>query len=1350
MARIRFLGVLVCLSLSACGGGGGGGGSSSPPPSSNPPPPPPSNLAALSGSIAKGPLVSGSTVQILSVSAGGVVGGVLTSGTTTDALGAFDVDVERSQVVLLSGEGRFFDEIAAAPSASAIRLEAVVSVGSASQQVANANVLTHLIAPRILNLMSSGSSFVDAESQARNELLGELSGIAPGASSSAAFTGLALFSTSAGDTGSALLVTVSALVLEHASELSDQYSSDPVDELRGILDRFAADFADGVLDRSAEIEGVRRAAFKVDGAGVTAALSNLASTSGSSLVAGDAELILDSDQDGIANADDSDIDGDGIANVDDAFPEDWGCYLPEHSVSGTCSFANDLPSTVFRNNAVLGSDGVLYLLNADAQKVFRWSPDRGIFGYPIDIPFGARALAFSSSWNRLLIGIQDGQILSLDPNSGQPPTVFAAPSNGVDLLTAAGEYLVVADGIRNWFSLNSDGEIVDQRSSQELSNNLEWNPATNQLFSVAGNIFNRLFYSVAVDPATGVFGASVIAENPRAFLLEGILSISSDGERILSGSGDVFDANMLSWQRSMPGIKWDSAWLDDGTMVAISRTRSNDTLLERRGALGELIESVVFSDQPIRVIPYRGRLLVITVGNTIAIEVFDVGGDLDRDGVANASDSFPTDVAASIDSDRDGFPDVWNAGFDESDSTSGLQLDAFPQDSACTQSFQGDGAQCDIAFGVGSYEPDSMVVDSRGHLYLLDREGGRIIRTDSDSNLLNPLIIKEATVDAALSMRIDPALDRLYVGYLSGEIVFFDLSDPGDQLYFASLPIQFGAIEVAGNYLWAAQPGNIRYAITFDADGSFVDLAPDARFIGGTVWNAALSRVMSLSNRGNTSLHYQEVNPATGEIGPVLGDINEVIRDPREIIRVSLDGSRILTGNGGIFDATDLSPVSTIPGEFVDAQWGEGGETIVVRRRFDFPTQTRIERRSQAGLIVELAEVTGRPTVLVRDNGVFRFHTSGGLFYRYRPSNDTDADGVDNAQDAFPLDPAASLDTDFDGLPDAWNDGLSEADSNTGLVLDAFPNDAACQTAEQGDGTTCDIAASIPDYRPDRIRIGNDGLVYLLNRFDRRVYRWDPQAQQYLNPFVIGNDPWLGDRLPSQMEYHPGHERLYLTYDAAGVKFIDLSAEPGEQYLNFIESTGDLAATGNFLVIEARPTGSDTHYVLDDVGTTRDELSSDRSPSYAWDSTRSRLYFLSDFSADANIEYEVVDQATGVFSGTGTSIVSGSQFSSAAPVRISQDGARLVIGSGFVFDPASFAITATLPSSVTDAVWLPDGRLVTIKADGPDTLVETLSASFEVQSSQSISGEPLRVLPLGNALIVITQLARPQFSIITP
>ncbi len=56
---------------------------------------------------------------------------------------------------------------------------------------------------------------------------------------------------------------------------------------------------------------------------------------------------------------------------------------------------------------------------------------------------------------------------------------------------------------------------------------------------------------------------------------------------------------------------------------------------------------------------------------------------------------------------------------------------------------------------------------------------------------------------------------------------------------------------------------------------------------------------------------------------------------------------------------------------------------------------------------------------------------------------DTDGDGVGDNADAFPDDIAASVDADGDGYPDEWNEGYTEEDSTTGLVLDDIVDDDA-------------------------------------------------------------------------------------------------------------------------------------------------------------------------------------------------------------------------------------------------------------------------------------------------------------------
>ncbi len=79
--------------------------------------------------------------------------------------------------------------------------------------------------------------------------------------------------------------------------------------------------------------------------------------------------------------------------------------------------------------------------------------------------------------------------------------------------------------------------------------------------------------------------------------------------------------------------------------------------------------------------------------------------DSDGDGVLDSIDAFPDDSAASVDSDGDKYPDFWNPGKSEADSTTGLRLDKFPNDASA--SVDSDGDDYPDFWNLGMSEDDS-------------------------------------------------------------------------------------------------------------------------------------------------------------------------------------------------------------------------------------------------------------------------------------------------------------------------------------------------------------------------------------------------------------------------------------------------------------------------------------------------------------------------------------------------------------------------------------------------------------------------------------------------------------------
>ena len=292
-----------------------------------------------------------------------------------------------------------------------------------------------------------------------------------------------------------------------------------------------------------------------------------------------------------------------------------------------------------------------------------------------------------------------------------------------------------------------------------------------------------------------------------------------------------------------------------------------------------------------------------------------------------------------------------------------------------------------------------------------------------------------------------------------------------------------------------------------------------------------------------------------------------------------------------------------------------------------------------------------RMAVLVVNNNTVQIHS-------YVPNDDSDGDGVLNTADAFPLDRAASADTDRDGFPDAWNTGRTVADSTTGLALDAFPQDSACWLAAHGTGGTCNYAATIPNYVPDQV-VQNGDTVYLLSSANRRVYRWSISAGAYLNPYIVGINQGFSTRGPDedgvferppaavprlQHRRHPVHRRhggtRPLKPRSPTRPWPWLASRPSAITCSLRTDSGAWA----------------THYVINNAGVITDsEEWNHQSADYAWDPVTSRVYYFSMWSP-ADLNYEVIDQATGQITSAGETPYHGS-YNIQPPIRVSRQRA---------------------------------------------------------------------------------------------
>jgi len=208
--------------------------------------------------------------------------------------------------------------------------------------------------------------------------------------------------------------------------------------------------------------------------------------------------------------------------------------------------------------------------------------------------------------------------------------------------------------------------------------------------------------------------------------------------------------------------------------------------------------------------------------------------DTDGDGVGDNSDKFPKDPAASVDSDNDGYPDYWNPGKSQSDSTSipPLELDEFPNDPDIHKDSDGDGIPSDsdindnvdlsITITLEGFEVTSRVDFFRwAQVYFEIKIDGEKVDTvyNNDKNWIVRLN-KKQDINYALSYDIP---DETNEQYMNIEVIMYDhnliLEDDIIDISDSSgktLMTNFDKIEntISNNGLSVGSQGKLWYNIT--------------------------------------------------------------------------------------------------------------------------------------------------------------------------------------------------------------------------------------------------------------------------------------------------------------------------------------------------------------------------------------------------------------------------------------------------------------------------------------------------------------------------------------------------------
>lgn len=1071
----------------------------------------------------------------------------------------------------------------------------------------------------------------------------------------------------------------------------------------------------------------------------------------------------DSDGDGVANTSDAfpldaaasrDADKDGYPDawnknqnasssptglVLDAYPKDAECNSLAQGDGKLCNYTATTP--VFTPDAVTSDAKTVYLLSIYNKKIYRWSIEKGTYISPLKpgITSGYQQLfpttmAFAEDQNRLYLGYSSGAVNYVQPSGSSTVTEkpFATVDSAVSKLVPAGKMLVIQDQISR-YSFDSKAVQKDKKQQYPDSAKYTWDKVNSRLYFLNSSYTNYQFYYFLVNQTSGKLSEYKSSAFNINNSLGNLLTLSPDARQILLGNGDIFKAENLSLSRSL-GRRSDAAkWLADGSIVqayslgqkiVLSRIDQSNQLLETTSFDGDSLVGIFGTDKALVVLAFRFGKLVSYA--------YTPKDDIDGDKVPNAQDAFPNDPAASVDSDNDGYPDSWNRGYNQSKSTTGLVLDAYPKDSACALISDGNGTICDYAARVPAFIPDQ-IINEGDIVYLLSKANNRIYRWSiTAGNYINPLVVgtKEGTNTLApTSFAIVADHQRVYLGYSNGQINYINL-DGAKENSFAIKTAGHQQLVAAGKYLLI----NSAYQYSSSGELGIYDKSGAAMFNGGSFytsytfgWDAVNSTVYSF--RDNTSpndLLFRVIDQATGNVtasgeSPYHGDY--LIKSP---IRPSTDGSLVLLGSGDLYEQSQLKWVGSLGTQIDDARWLADNSLVTIKNHDSLINLQRrdttlklVEEISFAGIGLGIFGSDSKMVVLALDDeGKLQAHV-------YSPSNDTDADGVSNTADAFPMDPAASVDTDNDGYPDSWNSGKDAVDSTSGLTLDAYPVDSACYLSEHGDGSNCDYAATMPEFIPDQI-VSDGDIIYYLSKSNGRIYRWSIADEKFINPWIVGITQGFTRVSPRKMALSQVHGRMYLGYETGQVRYINLSGVKENDFTAVAMSVNGLAAVGDHLLVQDSSGAWATHYIYDAAGALTDSKDWNYySHEYAWDSVNSKVYFFRDDTSPNDLHFEVIDPATGMITQEGETPYHGA-YNTLGVIRVSGDGTRVLLGSGDIYNGADLT-WATSVGAMVDARWLADSSLVTVKNSGNQFVVERRDASLRLVEQRIFAGEVLGI-----------------------
>jgi hypothetical protein len=275
-----------------------------------------------------------------------------------------------------------------------------------------------------------------------------------------------------------------------------------------------------------------------------------------------------------------------------------------------------------------------------------------------------------------------------------------------------------------------------------------------------------------------------------------------------------------------------------------------------------------------------------------------------------------------------------------------------------------------------------------------------------------------------------------------------------------------------------------------------------------------------------------------------------------------------------------------------------------------------------------------------------------------------------------------------------------------------------------GAGGTDDMTSA--PYAADATFLDRNGVLYLLSKANRQLFRWSPDERRPLSP--IGLQSW-----PNKVAYSATTHRIYVAYGDSRVTQIRLDEGSVEErpFYTSIQRIDALTCGGQYVIVSDTNTSISTRWtavIAPDGTVTKRTSMEDASFDYEWVPSLRRLYHFRDWLSPNDLIVTTVGN-DGSLASRDSPYHGDPEMVTRYPIRVSPDQRLVLLGSGRFYDAETLRLTATaLPNRIDDAFWS-GGTLYTARTTTQGTELQQWDPAYAVRNAATVPERLIRIYP---------------------